>query len=177
MKKLFCFILGMIFLFTAASLQAYRFSSASFALTTDILELTNKDYQVELSTIGRNKTSFSIRLGSYRNIEDSKNTYPGNERRWELGTRWRYFFTSNAPNLVFFGFGFDNRPEDNTITPTAELGINVFVKPIILSLIGFIGYEVKWRQSEANRRLRVLKYEPASASRSELFIKNANTNF
>lgn len=151
MKRAICFISILLFVLTASGFGAYKFSSASIALTTDILELADKDYQVELSTITRNRTSFSVRLGSYRNIEDSKNKYPGDERRWELGARWRYFFTANAPNLVFFGTGFDNRPEDNTITPTVELGVNVCFKPIILSLIGFTGYEVKWRQTEANR--------------------------
>lgn len=151
MKKLFCFIFGMIFLLTTNILQAYRFSSVRFALTTDILELTDKDYQVELTTVNRNNTSFSVRLGSYRNIEDSKNKYPGDERRWELGARWRIFFTANAPNLVFFGTGFDNRPQDNTVTPTVELGVNFCFKPIILSLLGFTGYEVKWRQTGENR--------------------------
>jgi len=154
MKKLFCFIFGMIFLLTADMLQAYRFSSVRFALTTDILELKDKDYQVELTTVNRNNTSFSVRFGSYRNIEDSESQYPGEERRWELGARWRHFFTANAPNLVFFGTGFDNRPQDNTITPTVELGINVCFKPIILSLVGFTGYEIKWRESEANRWVR-----------------------
>lgn len=151
MKKLFCFSFGMILLFSVNSLQAYRFSSARFALTTDILELADKDYQVEFSTINRNRTSFSVRLGYYRHLEDSKDTYPGDERRWELGARWRYFFASNAPNLVFFGSGFDNRPQDNSVTPMVELGVNVCFKPIILSFIGFTGYEIKWRQTDANR--------------------------
>ena len=151
MKRLIGYVFILLCLLSANNLLAYKFSSASIALTTDILELADKDYQVELSTITRNRTSFSVRLGSYRNIEDSKNKYPGDERRWELGARWRYFFTANAPNLVFFGTGFDNRPEDNTITPTVELGVNVCFKPIILSLVGFTGYEIKWRQTEANR--------------------------
>lgn len=151
MRKIFCFAVILFFFLTSNSLFAYRFSSFSFSLTTDILELTDKDYQAELSLINRNKTSFSVRLGSYRTIEDSANKYPGDERRWELGARWRYFLTGNAPNLVFFGFGFDNRPEDSNVTPTVELGVNLCLKPIIVSLIGFTGYEVKWQQSKANR--------------------------
>jgi len=85
MRKMSCFAVIFIFFLTSNSLFAYRFSSSRFLLTTDILELMDKNYQAELSSITGNKTSFSVRLGSYRTIEDSANKYPGVERRWELG--------------------------------------------------------------------------------------------
>ena len=153
MKKILIGLFIVSILGSSNSLLGYRFSSATFMISTDIIELFDEDYQIEFVNFGRSRSAFAVRVGSYRTIEASENVYPGDERRWEIGARWRYFLTNQAPNLIFFGTGFDNRPEDSTVTPIGELGINVLFKPLAVSLIGFYGYEVHWRHSEANRWL------------------------
>ena len=123
MKKTFIIFLSLLVLFTAKSVYAWSFTLVDYAFTTDIIEIIDEDYQVEFMSVMAHDSAWAARVGFYRHLEDSKAVYGKDERHWELGFRWRYFFMERAPNLLFFGIGFDNRPEDNTITPTGEVGL------------------------------------------------------
>ena len=132
----------------------FNFRTVAYMFTTDLLEWADPkgvDINLEFEYVLNAKWAFSIRAGYYRTIEDSNRVYVNNIRHWEIGSRYRYYFIENAPHLLFGGFGFDNRPQDNTITPLGEIGFNLCLKPGLFSLIGFLGYEWHWRNSDANR--------------------------
>ncbi len=151
MKKKIVFFVAAAILLAGMSYPLCGQSAVHFAVTSDILEILDQDYQGEIMYVTTYRSAFAFRLGYYRTIEDSKDTYPGNTRHWELGGRWRYFLVDTAPNLLFIGAGFDNRPKINTITPLGELGFNFTFKPFIIGIIAFGGYEVHVYNSDANR--------------------------
>ncbi|MBN1271301.1 MAG: hypothetical protein JXB26_03430 [Candidatus Aminicenantes bacterium] len=148
MKHCKLFLLFGLIVFSAQAASAWNFSLVDYAFTTDVLEIIDEDYfQVEFFSVLSHNSGWSARVGYYRHLEDSDQVYADGKRHWELGFRWRFFFIQRAPNLFFLGIGFDNRPEDSTITPTAEAGVNLCIKPVILSVIGFAGYELHWEGS------------------------------
>ncbi len=151
MKKLCVLMLVLTFLFAANSTYAASLFSGNFALTTDFLMLFDQDYQGEFSYILTSKSTFSARLGYFRHLEASSEEYQGDTRKWELGGRWRYFIADTAPNLFFIGVGFNNRPEVNTVTPLGEVGLNLCLKPLIVGVVGFAGYQWHWKNSDANK--------------------------
>ena len=117
-------------------------TGGTIAFTTDMIELLQQEYGIEMMYITSLRTSFAARLGSYRRLEDSEQTYPGDHRHWEIGGRWRTFLLDTAPNLLFIGFGFDNRPKDSSLTPLGEVGVNLNASFFCASLIAFGGYEL-----------------------------------
>lgn len=151
MKKKFVILISVIFVLLLSSVRMWSLPPVHFAITTDILELIDKDYQLEVMYYTSTKSAFSVRVGYYRTLEDSNDVYANDDRHWELGGRWRLFLMDRAPNLLFAGLGFDNRPQDNTITPLGEVGFNVALKPIIVSVVGFGGYEFHVYDSDGNR--------------------------
>jgi len=151
LKKIFIICLSVFILLTAKSVFSWDFSLVDYAFTTDILEIIDEEYQMEFSTVIGYNSTWAARIGYYKHREDSKEEYAGGKRRWEIGFRWRYFPTERAPNLLFFGLGFDNRPQDNSITPLGEAGLNLCFKPIIVSVLGFAGYQLHWRSPRPNR--------------------------
>ena len=153
MRKLFIGLFSIMILVAVSGSWAWG-QKIHFILTTDILEILDEDIQGEISYITSTRSTFAFRLGYYRTIEDSDGIYPGDTRRWELGGRWRQFLIDAAPNLLFLGIGFDNRPKDNTITPLGEIGFNYTFKPIVVSVVLFGGYEVNINDSNANRTVK-----------------------
>ncbi|MFW6140196.1 MAG: hypothetical protein ACOC5S_02440 [Acidobacteriota bacterium] len=151
MKKKLLILISVMFVLLLSSVRMWSLPPIHFALTTDILELIDEDYQLELMYYTSTKSAFSVRVGYYRTIEDSDEVYVNDERHWELGGRWRLFLMDRAPNLLFLGLGFDNRPQDNTITPLGEVGFNVALKPFLVSVIGFGGYEFHVYDSDDSR--------------------------
>ncbi|MBS3820090.1 hypothetical protein KGY73_11400 [bacterium] len=115
----------------------------NYAVTTDIWELAEGEYfQAEFMKTVFGHSAWAARLGIYRKIEDSEMEYGEGLRRWEAGLRWRYFLLETSPHLLFLGGGVDHRPDDNSITPTGEVGFNLCFKPAVVSVIGFAGYQV-----------------------------------
>ncbi len=152
MKKRIVLFITAIFLFTGLSSLARSEMYVHFALTTDILEIIDEDYQAEFMSYISAKSAFSVRLGYYRTKEDSNETYKGDTRHWELGGRWRYDLVDIMPNfLLFAGIGFDNRPQDVTVTPLAELGSYFFLKPLLVMVVGFGGYEIDVNDTDNSR--------------------------
>ena len=151
MKKILVIVISLFLLFTAKSALAWNFSLIDYAFTTDILEIIDEDYGVEFMSVLSHNAVWNARIGYYKHLEDSDATYAEGKRHWEIGFRWRYFLVERAPNLLFFGFGFDNRPQDNSITPTGEVGLNICIKPVIVSVIGFYGYQLHWGGDKENR--------------------------
>lgn len=153
MRKLLVCFFSILILLTASGSWIWG-QNIHFTLTTDILELLDEDIQGEFSYITSTHSTFSFRLGYYRTIEDSDGMYPGDTRRWELGGRWRQFLIDDAPDLLFIGIGFDNRPKDNTITPIGEIGFNFAFKPIVVSVVLFGGYEININDSNSSRTVK-----------------------
>jgi len=152
MKKRIILVITAILLITGISSLAWSEMYVHWALTTDVIELLDEDYQAEFLAYITAKSSFAVRIGYYRTIEYSDRTYGGTERRWELGGRWRYDLVDIMPNfLIFAGAGFDNRPEDRTVTPLAEVGSYFFLKPLFVMVVGFGGYEIEVTDSSKNR--------------------------
>jgi hypothetical protein len=149
MKKTIPMLLVLILFL--APLSAFSFSTVKYLFTTDILEILDEDFQLQFEYVLGSKTSFTMRVGYYRTLEDSNDIYDNNIPRWEIGSRYRWFALDNAPHLLFLGLGFDNRPQDNTVTPLGEIGIQVNLKPLTASLVGFGGYEWHWKDSNSNR--------------------------
>ncbi|MCK4337904.1 MAG: hypothetical protein KAX11_08165 [Candidatus Aminicenantes bacterium] len=141
----------LVLILCLAPVSAFSFSTVKFLFTTDILEILDKDYQLQFEYVLGSNTSFTMRVGYYRTLEDSNNIYANNVHHWEIGSRYRWFALDNAPHLLFLGVGFDNRPQDNTVTPLGEIGIQLNLKPLTASLVGFGGYEWHWKNSSANR--------------------------
>lgn len=159
MKKKWTVLIFVWFVLLFSSVQVWSLPYVKFTVTTDIFELIDKDYQFEFMLLTSRKSAFSIRLGHYRTIEDppdeeGREKYAGDDRHYELGGRWRLFLLGRAPNLLFLGAGFDNRPWDNTITPLGEVGFNVILRPLVLSVVGFGGYEVHFYGSGENRYVK-----------------------
>lgn len=152
----------LLFLIAASGSRSWG-QSFHFTLSTDIFELLDEDIQGEFSYITSFRSSFAFRLGYYRTIEDSDEKYPGDTRRWELGGRWRQFLMDVAPNLLFIGIGFDNRPKDNTITPLGEIGFNFAYKPLIVSAVLFWGYQINFNDSDANRTVKGIEFRAGLA--------------
>ncbi|MBD3412970.1 MAG: hypothetical protein GF421_00870 [Candidatus Aminicenantes bacterium] len=156
MKKKIGILVSVMFVLLLLSVRMWSLPPVHFAFTTDILEIIDEDYQIEVMYYTSWKSAFSVRLGYYRTIENPPNeegleVYADGDRHWELGGRWRLFLLDRAPNMLFVGAGFDNRPQDNTITPLGEVGFNLVFKPIILSVVGFGGYEIYVYESDNNR--------------------------
>lgn len=151
MKKTFGILISVVFVLLLSSVRMWSSPSVHFGITTDILELIDEDYQLEVMYYTSTRSAFSVRVGYYRTIEDSDDKYDNGDRHWELGGRWRLFVLDRAPNLLFVGAGFDNRPQDNTITPLGEVGFNFALKPVIFSLVGFGGYEIHVYNSDDSR--------------------------
>jgi len=149
MKKITPVIL--VFILCLAPVSAFSFSTVNYLFTTDILEVMDNDYGLQFEYVLSWDTSFTIRIGNYRTLEDSDNVYANNARHWEIGSRFRWYALDNAPHLLFLGIGFDNRPQDNTVTPTAEIGFQLNLKPFTVSLVGFGGYEWHYKRSSADR--------------------------
>ena len=151
MKKKFGILISIMFVFLLSSVRMWSAPAVHFGITTDILELIDEDYQLEVMYYTSTKSAFSVRVGYYRTIEDSDEKYADGDRHWELGGRWRLFVLDRAPNMLFVGAGFDNRPQDNTITPLGEVGFNLVLKPFIVSVVGFGGYEIHVYDSDESR--------------------------
>jgi hypothetical protein len=152
MKKRIIPLIFALVIFMGMSSQAWSEMYVHFALTTDVLELIDEDYQAEFMHYISAKSAFAVRLGYYRTLEDSNKEYSGDTRHWELGGRWRYDLIDIMPNfLLFAGIGFDNRPQDNTVTPLGEIGSYFFLKPFFVMVVGFGGYEIDVTNSDNNR--------------------------
>jgi len=151
-------ILGLgVLLLGVFQVPARGYTSVTYTLTTDILEILDKDIQGEFQYVLGRGSTFAVRLGTYRNLEDSDSVYAMKKRHWELGARWRKFLVAPAPQLLFFGLGFDNRPQDSTVTPTGELGVGFNFSPLAASAIVFGGYEMHWNDWDANRWVKGLE--------------------
>jgi hypothetical protein len=155
MKKRIILIPLAVLLLTGMSSLAWSQMYVHWALTTDILELIDEEIQAEFMHYITAKSFFAVRLGYYRETESPDGTkYSGDTRHWELGGRWRYDLVDITPNfLIFAGIGFDNRPEDRTVTPLAEIGSYYFFKPIFAMVVGFGGYEINVTDSDKNREV------------------------
>ena len=150
MKKIF-FVLLLAVMMTPLSTQAFGLRGANYLFTTDILEIIDSDFQLEFEYVLNSHWSFTMRAGYYKHLEDSAAVYANDKRHWEIGARYRYYPLDIPPNLLFIGIGFDNRPQDNTITPTAELGFQVPLRPIVFTVVAFGGYEWHYKNSPADR--------------------------
>ncbi|MBE0460269.1 MAG: hypothetical protein IBX60_01350 [Candidatus Aminicenantes bacterium] len=151
MKKILILFFTIAFLFILNIPPAWSFSSVSYSFTTDFLELLDKDYQGEFMIVAGFRSAYAVRIGYYQYLEDSTEKYSGDKRHWELGFRWRNFLMEAAPHLISLGVGFDTRPEDNIVTPTGEIGFNLCPEPITIGIIGFVGHEIDWKNSDKNR--------------------------
>ena len=153
-KRIIFFTLG-VFLVAGMSSLAWSQMYVHWALTTDLIELIDEEeYQAEFLAYITAKSSFAVRLGYYKAKEYNGGQYSedGETRHWELGGRWRYDLVDIMPNfLIFAGVGFDNRPQDRTVTPLAEFGSYFFFKPAFVMVVGFGGYEIDVTESENNR--------------------------
>ena len=112
-----------------------------YHLTADILGLVQGDYQIEFTSVIAPRTAWAARVGYVRHRQGSAQLYDDGGRRWEIGFRWRAFFLQDAPHWLFLGVGWNNRPQDTQITPLAELGFSLYVKPFAVTALGFYGYE------------------------------------
>jgi hypothetical protein len=149
-KHLFIFVI-FLFLPGIASAEAWNYSAVRYIVNTDVLEILDKDIQGEFQYIIGRQSTFAFRLGYYRTLEGNEgNVYPDLKRHWELGARWRRHPFTPAPHFLFVGLGFDNRPQDNTVSPTGELGANLVLRPLTVTVLGFAAYEIHWKNSDDN---------------------------
>jgi hypothetical protein len=155
MKKRIILFTLVVLLFTGMSSLAWSQMYVHWALTTDILELIEEEIQAEFLHYITAKSFFAVRLGYYKATEGPDGEeYGGDTRHWELGGRWRYDLVDLTPNFIIFaGIGFDNRPQDRTVTPLAEIGSYYFFKPIFAMVVGFGGYEIDVTDSDENREV------------------------
>ncbi|MBU4202411.1 MAG: DUF3575 domain-containing protein [Acidobacteria bacterium] len=144
-------VLFIVLILAPLTSQAISLRGANYLFTTDILEILDSDFQLEFEYVLNSNWSFTMRAGYYRHLEDSEAVYANNKRHWEIGARYRFYPIDTPPNLLFLGIGFDNRPQDNTITPTAEIGFQVPLRPIVFSVVGFGGFEWHFKNAPANR--------------------------
>ena len=151
MKRWLGILLSVLALTGMGEASGWLGTGGSIVFTTDIIELFQGEYGIEMMYNTSLRTSFAARLGSYRYLEDSDRAYPEDQRRWEIGGRWRTFLLDTAPNLLFVGFGFDNRPKDSSVTPLGEVGVNLNYSFLCASLIAFGGYEIHLQGVEGDR--------------------------
>lgn len=152
MKKTHFFVpLVFLLVLGAARADAWTFAPVRYIVNTDVLELRTKDIQGEFQYVIGRWSTFAFRLGYYRTLEgEEDNFYPDRKRHWELGARWRRHLFSPAPHFLFVGLGFDNRPQDNTVSPTGELGVNLVLRPFAFTVLGFAAYEIHWKNMDDN---------------------------
>jgi len=115
-----------------------------YSLTTDLLWLANKDFQLELASTLSARSVWTVRFGYTTHRAGSGKIgekYANGKGHWYLGFRYRHYLLARAPHLLFVGIGYDNRPQDNMIAPCAEIGATVNLKPVTLSLLYAAGYE------------------------------------
>ncbi len=119
------------------SLQAVE-----YVLTTDVVRLLRGDYGLEFSSILTSRSSWAVRLAMARTLPGSSEVYPDEQRKWDIGIRYRYFPLGHSPHLLFLGVGWDNRIQDSLVIPQGELGFAIHIKPASVMVIGSYGYSV-----------------------------------
>lgn len=112
-----------------------------YHLTADILGLSRGDLQLEFSSIIAPRTAWAVRAGYFQHTQAAGKKYSDGQGRWEVGFRWRAYLLQDAPHWLFLGVGWNNRPEDAQVTPLAELGFSLNIRPLSVTVLGFYGYE------------------------------------
>lgn len=123
------------------------------AITTDALWLFKGDFQLEYAQTTGAHSSWSMRAGITKHRAGQGGIgpeYADGNYRFYWGFRYRYYFAFRAPHLVFISAGLDNRPWDNLITPLIDAGVSLNLKPVTVSLVYQVGYEIYVRDRSMN---------------------------
>lgn len=144
-----------VFLFAALSvllLSSRAFSQISlfekpinYAVTADVLWLADGDYGFELASTLSARSSWAVRFGYTKHREGQGgpgDAYHDGKGRWYLGFRWRAYYPARAPHLLFISLGWDNRPQDNLVTPLVDAGVTLNLKPLTVTALYSVGYEI-----------------------------------
>jgi len=118
-----------------------------YALTTDIPQLLDAEYQVEFTSMLTVRTAWAVKAGYFKHRQGTDNHYADGKGRWDIGFRWRYYLIQRAPHWLFLGFGWNNRPQDAQITPLGEAGFTLNIRPLSFTVMGTYGYEFYLKQS------------------------------
>jgi len=137
---------------TAASAQTAALSNffvprVEYALTADIPQLLDGEYQVEFTSMLTLHTAWAVKAGYFRRRQGTDEHYADGKGRWEIGFRWRYYLIQRAPHWLFLGIGWNNRPQDAQITPLGEAGFTLNIRPLSFTVMGTYGYEFYLKQS------------------------------
>ncbi len=116
-----------------------------YGVTADVLWLADKDFGFELASTLSARSVWTVRFGFTKHREGQGgpgDAYSDGKGRWYLGFRYRAYIPARAPHLVWLGVGWDNRPQDNLITPLLEAGASLNFKPLTVSILYAVGYEI-----------------------------------
>ncbi|MBM3297649.1 MAG: hypothetical protein FJY80_15385 [Candidatus Aminicenantes bacterium] len=145
-KPVLLILLGIIFVAPQAFGQVGLFERpVEYAVTADVLWLMDKDYGFELASTLSARSSWSVRFGYTKHREGvggPGDLYHDGKGRWYLGFRWRWYYPARAPHLLFVSAGWDNRPQDNLVTPLIDAGLSLNFKPLTVSVLYSVGYEI-----------------------------------
>ncbi|MBN2200059.1 MAG: hypothetical protein JW747_09465 [Candidatus Aminicenantes bacterium] len=148
MKKiaLVSVLLSVLFYAPQAFSQVSLFEKPiDYAVTADLLWLADGDYGFELASTLSARSSWAVRFGYTKHREGQGgpgDAYHDGKGRWYLGFRWRIYYPARAPHLVFVSTGWDNRPQDNLVTPVIEAGTTLNFKPLTITALYSLGYEI-----------------------------------
>lgn len=116
-----------------------------YVFTTDIPMPSRGDYQVEFSSILTRQTAWGVRIGYFKHVRATNQLYADGKSRWEVGFRWRFFPLRHSPHWLFFGVGWDNRPQDGEAAPLGEVGFAFHYKPLSVMALGYYGYKLYFK--------------------------------
>ncbi len=128
-------------------------TNVKHAITTDALWLFKGDFQLEYAQTTGPRSSWAIRAGITKHRMGQGHIgpeYANGHYYFYLGFRYRYYVAFRAPHLVFISAGVDNRPWDNLITPLVDAGVSFNLKPITVSLVYQVGYEIYVKDRSMN---------------------------
>ena len=118
-----------------------------YALTIDIPQLLDGEYQVEFTSMLTLRTAWAVKAGYFKHLQGTDEHYTDGKGRWDIGFRWRYYLIQRAPHWLFLGIGWNNRPQDAQITPLGEAGFTLNILPLSFTVMGTYGYEFYLKQS------------------------------
>lgn len=117
----------------------------NYAITADVLWGTDKDFGFELASTLSARSAWAVRFGYTKHREGQGGpgeAYHDGKGRWYLGFRWRGYYVVRAPHLVFISAGWDNRPQDNLVAPVVDAGLTLNLKPITVTVLYSVAYEI-----------------------------------
>ncbi len=120
-------------------------TNVKHAITADVLWLFKGDFQFEYAQTVSAHSSWSVRAGITKHRAgqgEIGEEYANGNYRFYLGFRYRYYFAFRAPHLVFISAGVDNRPWDNMVAPVVNAGVSFNLKPVTVSVLYALGYEI-----------------------------------